>query len=199
MSERPAGERVEWYALPGAQRTPKRFKAFHARATRHSDPTFSHEFTILRRRIGRPGAVCLSFADDEPKPAAPTKVRVSPIEVALVYRRLLEEAPGRTQADVGRMIGRTNARVNQLLSLLKLDPEILEFLLANRDPDTIGCFTERRLRILLRIRRTSERLSRFMQMRNELDRRRSGQLRRGGVSKRGGTARPRQQRMRRST
>lgn len=62
------------------------------------------------------------------------------------------------------MLGVTQARVSQILSLLTLDHEILRDLECLRDPFMLGYLSERKLRSLLKIRDHRDRLARFGEM-----------------------------------
>jgi predicted transcriptional regulator len=74
------------------------------------------------------------------------------------------------QADLAKRYGISRARVTQYLNLLKLPEEIIDFLKANKDRDSVlRYFTERRLRDLTRLKGNERRVKRFRRMIEKAD------------------------------
>jgi len=76
--------------------------------------------------------------------------RVSPLEVARRYQAELARPGVRTKTQAAQRLGVSYIRMLQTLSLLKLDPRIIEFLDAHYgDPVVAATFNEKRLRTLM--------------------------------------------------
>ena len=84
---------------------------------------------------------------------------------ALEFQDLLDTGMVNNQADLAKRYGISRARVTQYLNLLKLPDEIIDFLKANKDQESIlRYFTERRLRELTRLKGNERRLKKFRRM-----------------------------------
>ena len=84
------------------------------------------------------------------KPAV--KTYPNPVKVALKYKEMLNQGQADAQADLSRILGVSRAKVTQMLNLLKLDEEILAFMLGLEDTDErLKVLTERKLRFLIQM------------------------------------------------
>ncbi len=87
-----------------------------------------------------------------PSPIVPERVYTSPILEARRYASLLQRDPFvKTQADLAREMGVSRVRITQVMSLLRLAPEVQEQLLRLTDQQAIRFFSENRLRPLTQI------------------------------------------------
>jgi hypothetical protein len=94
--------------------------------------------------------------------------RVSPLDVARRYQAELSRPGLRTKTQAAQRLGVSYIRMLQTLSLLKLDPRIIEFLDANYgDPIVAAAFREKNLRSLMGAVPESEQWSRFQAMLEE--------------------------------
>jgi len=75
----------------------------------------------------------------------------NPIHLAKEWRRALDEGRYSSPAALARELKVSRARVTQLLSLLKLAPEVIKVVSSLGDPVRRLVVTERRLRPLLRL------------------------------------------------
>ena len=74
------------------------------------------------------------------------------MKLALQYNEILESGIIASQADLARQLGVSRAKVTQIMNLLKLAPEIRDFIANLEDTDErLQLLTERRLRPLVRI------------------------------------------------
>jgi len=93
------------------------------------------------------------------------KPRQHPLLKALEFQKLLDTGMVYNQTDLAKRLGISRARVTQCLNLLKLPEEIIDFLKANKDQETVLCFfTERRLRELRQLKGKERRVKRFRKM-----------------------------------
>ena len=109
-----------------------------------------------------------AFEDKSPifrvgKKAVPTaKTYPNSLKVALKYKEMLALGQSDSQADLGRILGVSQAKVTQMINLLNLDVEIQEFMLDLHDTDTrLKALTERRLRPLVRMSGQAQRAAFF--------------------------------------
>ena len=79
----------------------------------------------------------------------PIRTYRNPVFLAREWKKMLESGEYVSQSDLARKVGVSRARVNQMLRLLKLPPEILESINRMGDPLTSRKITERNLRALL--------------------------------------------------
>ena len=97
-----------------------------------------------------------------PPPVMPERVYTSPILEARRYAAILERDPFvKTQADLARELSVSRVRITQVMSLLRLAPEIQEQLLRLTDQRAIHFFSENRLRPLTQIKDSARQLSEF--------------------------------------
>ena len=101
------------------------------------------------------------------RPEKPQKIYECPLLEAKRYQKILDDPFINSLADVARELGITRARVSQVMSLLKLAPEIQKELLNLQDQKAIRYFSERRLRPLLAIKDPARQIREFKKMRNE--------------------------------
>lgn len=92
---------------------------------------------------------------------------ISPIALALSFRKMLDEGKVRDQTRLAQQLGLTRARVTQILNLLKLPAAVITELSAANDFVEIAFFTERRLRSMTRLTSAQEQLEGFQTMRKE--------------------------------
>ncbi len=89
----------------------------------------------------------------------------NPIRQALWYKQLLDEGRFSTQGELAQAFGVSRSRVASVLRLLKLDPEIREYMVGLAETDRrLGSLTERRLRPVVQMSEEKEQCSRFWQM-----------------------------------
>lgn len=77
--------------------------------------------------------------------------RITPLERAEFYRRLMDEKRLKSMCALARAVGKTEAAIRKYMSLLKLPEPIQQFLRDHRTPDYVRYFTEERLRELLKL------------------------------------------------
>ena len=86
----------------------------------------------------------------------------NPLKLALRYQALLEG--GKTKADIARIIGSSRARVTQVMSLLKLHPDIQVYLNNTKHDLDTELLTERRLRDIAAIQNSEDQLTAFRKL-----------------------------------
>ena len=97
-----------------------------------------------------------------PPPVVPERVYISPLLEARRYAAILERDPFvKTQADLAREMGVSRVRITQVMSLLRLAPEIQDQLLRLADQRAIRFFSENRLRPLTQIEDSARQLAEF--------------------------------------
>ena len=98
----------------------------------------------------------------EPPPVEPQRIYTSPLLEAKRYVSILQRNPFvKTQADLAREMGVSRVRITQIMSLLRLAPEIQEQLLRLTDQQAIRFFSENRLRPLTQIDDSARQLAEF--------------------------------------
>lgn len=97
--------------------------------------------------------------------------RENPILRGMRYLRVFENESVRTYAQASEILEVSRQRVFQHVVLVtKLSPQIIDFLMDNRDDLEISsCFTERRLRPLTRITDRQEQMAVFQDMLADLE------------------------------
>ncbi len=121
-----------------------------------SDPAWWQAFpvyqTIEKRETRRGGTGRRIVFQWPPPPIVPERVYTSPLLEARRYASLLQRDPFvKTQADLAREMGVSRVRITQVMSLLRLAPEIQGQLLRLTDQPAIRFFSENRLRPLTQI------------------------------------------------
>ena len=98
-------------------------------------------------------------------PPIQPKIHQNPIEVALKYKKLLDDRQARSKAEVAELLGVSRAKVTQMMHLLKLDTEIQDFILGLDETDErLKQLTERRLRELVKIKDRNMQKERFLEL-----------------------------------
>jgi DNA-directed RNA polymerase sigma subunit (sigma70/sigma32) len=97
-------------------------------------------------------------------PVEKEKIYESPLAEAKRYQNLLNDPLINNQSDIARDLGITRARVSQVMSLLRLAPEIQKTLLGFEDQKMIKFFSEYRLRPLLTISNSNQQVKEFKKM-----------------------------------
>ena len=95
----------------------------------------------------------------------PERVYTSPLLEAKRYASILQHDPFvKTQADLAREMGVSRVSITQVMSLLRLAPEIQEQLLRLMDQQAIRFFSENRLRPLTQIDDSARQLEAFQKL-----------------------------------
>lgn len=105
---------------------------------RSIDRTFRAVFRLVVLPNGR-----------KPPKSKPKRTYRNPVLLALEWKRMLDSGKYASQTALARKVGVSRARVNQMLRLLKLPPEVQETVARMGDPLTSRKITERKLRSLL--------------------------------------------------
>jgi len=125
-----------------------------------SDPAWWHSFPIYKTLQSRR----VVFRWEQPL-AEPERVYTSPLREAKRYASILQHDPVvKTQADLAREMGVSRVRVTQVMSLLRLAPEVQEQLLGLEDQRAIRFFRERRLRPLVQINDPKQQVQEFQKL-----------------------------------
>lgn len=125
-----------------------------------SDPAWWHSFPVYKTLQSRR----VVFRWERP-PAEPERVYTSPLLEAKRYASILQHDPVvKTQADLAREMGVSRVRITQVMSLLRLAPEIQEHLLRLEDQQVIRFFRERRLRPLVQIEDPMRQVEEFQKL-----------------------------------
>ena len=74
---------------------------------------------------------------------------------------------GLTKAQLSRKQGTSRARMTQIMNLLKLTPEIRDYIKNLKDPDQIKFFTERKLRKIASIKGNQVQLKNFEELKRK--------------------------------
>ena len=133
------------------------------------DPTWWQIFRVYQtidtrptRRGGTGRRVVFQWT---PPPVAPERVYTSPLLEARRYAAILQRDPFvKTQADLAREMGVSRVRITQVMSLLRLAPEIQDQLLHLTDQRVIRFFSENRLRPLTQIANPERQLEEFRKL-----------------------------------
>ena len=125
--------------------------------------TWWQEFDIYKERKDR-----RTYIKIGKPPIEKEKIYESPLIEAKRYQNLLNDPLINNQSDIARDLGITRARVSQVMSLLKLTPEIQKTLLGFTDQKMIKFFSEYRLRPLLPIMDPSKQIKEFNKIKREI-------------------------------
>ena len=121
--------------------------------------------TIEKRETRRGGTGRRVVFQWTPPPVVPERVYTSPLLEARRYASLLQRDPFvKTQADLAREMGVSRVRITQVMSLLRLAPEVQEQLLRLTDQQAIRFFSENRLRPLTQINDPQRQLEEFQKL-----------------------------------
>ena len=122
---------------------------------------------ILTRRVPS-SQVVSAIPPPRGKPKPPRVPRTPPVveflRKAIEWQALLESGEAKSQGDIAQREGISRPRVNQVMSLLRLAPEIQEQLLHLTDQKTIRFFSENRLRPLTQIAESARQLEEFQKL-----------------------------------
>jgi hypothetical protein len=81
---------------------------------------------------------------------------------------MLDEGVVRNQAEIARLRGISRARVTQLVNIAELPQQILDYLLS-LSAEEQACYTERRLRRIVRLDSEEERVKAFEELRHSVE------------------------------
>ena len=134
-----------------------------------NDPTWWQVFRVHQtidkhptRRGGTGRRVVFQWT---PPPVVPERVYISPLLEARRYASILQRDPFvKTQADLAREMGVSRVRITQVMSLLRLAPEVQEQLLRLTDQPAIRFFSENRLRPPTQIADPARQLAEFRKL-----------------------------------
>ncbi len=87
---------------------------------------------------------------------APVRCKPNPIRIAQKYKQIYNRLSPPTMTQVAKEFGISRVRVCQMLNLLKLDQQIIDYLSNITDPKENNFWTERKLRRLLRIEKKEQ-------------------------------------------
>ena len=118
---------------------------------------FSEQFRMRPRGVPR-----ASESEGERKPRAS---RVSAIQRAHEFQRLLDSGEVKNRAEIARRYGVSRARVTQMMNLLKLPREILDCVAGLSEEEQLR-FSERCLRAVAGLRSEAGQLKAFEQLRS---------------------------------
>lgn len=96
------------------------------------------------------------------KPRTPRVVEL--LQKALEWQGLLKSGEAANRAEIARGEGLSRARVTQVMSLLRLAPEIREYILSMTESVGRPTVTERALRPISRLENTRDQLRRFLDL-----------------------------------
>lgn len=121
----------------------------------------------LTRRV--PGSQVVSAIPPPRGKLKPPKVLRTPAVVeflrkAIEWQALLESGEAKSQADIAQREGISRPRVNQIMCLVRLAPEIQEQLLRLTDQKTIRFVSENRLRPLTQIDDPARQIEEFQRL-----------------------------------
>ena len=125
-----------------------------------ADPAWWHAFPVYKTLQSRR----VVFRWERPL-AEPERIYTSPLLEAKRYASILQHDPVvKTQADRAREMGVSRVRITQVMSLLRLAPEIQDQLLRLTDQPAIRFFSENRLRPLTQIDDPKRQLEEFQKL-----------------------------------
>jgi transcriptional regulator with XRE-family HTH domain len=91
------------------------------------------------------------------------------LEKAGKYAEMLKKREVKSQAELARKTGVNKARITQIMNLLKLAPEIQDYLKSLTDPLQIQYFTEKRLRPITKIEDHQEQIRKFDELKRRME------------------------------
>ena len=86
----------------------------------------------------------------------------NPLVLAYQFKALVDD--GMTRAEVARMVGVSRARITQVMNLLKLHPQIQQYLMQAKDDTNTRLLSERSLRSIAAMPDTHQQLRAFQAM-----------------------------------
>jgi len=90
--------------------------------------------------------------------------RVTPLERADFYRRLMTQKNLKSICALARTVGKDESGIRRYLNLLDLPAPVQQYLKENRTPAFVRYFSEKRLRKLLKLRDTRSAWRQFQAM-----------------------------------
>jgi hypothetical protein len=132
-----------------------------------------HRFPIYLAYSGRGIGIFIGIAPIEPDERGIISSRrlkakkqhdgwENPLKLAFYYRDTMEK--GRTMAEIAGMLGVTKTRVIQIMNLLKLHPEIQDYLNNTKRSLDTRLLTERRLRDIVAVQNSEDQLAAFRKL-----------------------------------
>lgn len=94
----------------------------------------------------------------------PVKLKPNPIQTALNYAKHYGVLANPSLAEVAKHFGVSRTRVYQMLNLLKLDKQIVDYVANITDPKENNFWTERKLRHINLVNHSSKQLFLFTQL-----------------------------------
>ena len=91
------------------------------------------------------------------------------LEKAGKYAEMLKKREVKSQAELARRAGVNRARITQIMNLLKLAPEIQDYLKNLTDPLQIQYFSEKRLRLIAKTKDQQEQIRKFEELKRRFD------------------------------
>jgi len=86
------------------------------------------------------------------KPVKEPKTYTNPVKEAMALQVQLDSGGFESRAELAKKMGVSRAKITQMLNLLDLDAEIVEFMLSLSETDErLAVLTERRLRMLVQM------------------------------------------------
>ena len=96
-------------------------------------------------------------------------MKKNPVLRASTYLEYLKSNPELTYKHIAEEYNISTARVCQTIALVKKLPnEIIDYLSTLSDPEQISYFTERKLRPLTKLESDTDKIAKFMEMRDKL-------------------------------
>ena len=114
------------------------------------------------------GQVVSALPEPRGRPKLPKQAKtpavVELLKMAMEWQRQLDAGEAATQAEIARREGITRARVTQIMAMLRLAPEIQEYVLAL--PEMVGrpAISERALRPIAQIEDSEQQLAEFRRL-----------------------------------
>jgi transcriptional regulator with XRE-family HTH domain len=91
------------------------------------------------------------------------------LEKAEKYAEMIKKSEVKSQAELARKSGVNRARITQIMNVLKLAPEIQDYLKSLDEPFQIQYFTEKRLRPITKIKDDQEQIRKFDELKRRFD------------------------------
>ena len=85
------------------------------------------------------------------------------------YAEMLDKKEVKSKAELTRKTGVNRARITQIMNLLKLAPEVQDYLKNLTDPLQIQYFTEKRLRRIIKTKDHQEQIRKFEGLKRRFD------------------------------
>ena len=102
-------------------------------------------------------SIVFYFETKKPRKEQITRNYPNPICLAKEYKRRIDSGQAKNEADLARQIGISRVRVNHYITLLKLDPEVIQTIKEMGDPMPKRYISERKLRSIVKLPREKQR------------------------------------------